>query len=136
MALQAALHSDSHASWHTAADSPSTPEQYADMHPVPYINAVGVLMHLAVSTHPDIAYIVFKLARFNSNPGKMHWAAVKHLFRCLKGTMDPKLTYGTNTTSPFSELFSTFSDADYGMDVDSGQSTGGYVVSIGSGAVD
>lgn len=118
----------------TAADSPSTPEQHAEMQSVPYINSVGALMYLAVSTRPDIAYTVSKLARFNSNPGKTHWAAVKHLFRYLKGTMDLKLTYGPNR-SPSAELFSTFSDADYGMDIDSGRSTGGYMVRIGSGAV-
>ena len=36
----------------------------------------------------DIAFTVSTLSRFNVNPGKAHWAAVKHLFRYLKGTMD------------------------------------------------
>jgi len=35
----------------------------------------------------------------------------------------------------FSELFSTFSDADHGGCKDTGRSTGGYLVEIGSGVV-
>lgn len=121
----------------STSDSPTTPEARAEMQNIPYINAVGALMYLAVSTRPDIAYTVSTLARFNSNPGKTHWAAVKHLFRYLKATMDLKLTYGPSpSTSPPSEMFSTFSDADYGMDLDTGRSTGGYIIRIGTGAVD
>ena len=47
---------------------------------VPYINAVGALMHLAISTRPDIVYAVGVLCRFSANPGPAHWKAVKHLF--------------------------------------------------------
>ena len=60
---------------------------------VPYINAVGALMYLAISTRPDIAYAVGVLCRFSANPGPAHWKAVKHLFRYLKGTVDYQLTY-------------------------------------------
>ena len=117
----------------SSEDCPSTAQDRSKMDEFPYINAVGALMYLATSTRPDIAYTVSKLARFNSNPGWPHWLAVKHLFRYLKGSMDLKLTYSPDSST--SELFSTYSDADYGMDPDSGRSTGGYMVRIGSGAV-
>lgn len=117
----------------STADAPSTAAERTEMEKFPYINAVGALMYLATSTRPDIAFTVSKLARFNSNPGKTHWAAVKHLFQYLKGTMDLKLTYGPDSSS--SELFSTYSDADYGMDTDTGCSTSGYIVCIGTEAV-
>ena len=110
----------------SAADCPNIPQDRADMQQYPYINAVGALMYLATSTRPDIAYTVSKLACFNSNPGKAHWAAVKHLFRYLKGTMDLKLTYGPDSSKP--EMFCTYSDADFGMDPDTRRSTGGYLV--------
>ena len=42
-----------------------------------YQSAVGSLMYLAVSTRPDIAFTVNNLARFNSNPQKEHWTALK-----------------------------------------------------------
>jgi len=103
------------------------------MRSVPYLQAVGSLMYLAVSTRPDIAYSVGVLARFNQNPGPLHWKAVKHLFRYLKGTIDYKLTY--SGLYPSSELFTTYSDADHAGNPDNGCSTSGYVVKMGNGAV-
>lgn len=103
---------------------------------VPYINAVGSLMYLATSTRPDIAYTVSTLARFNHNPGMVHWSAVKHLFRYLKGTMDMRLTYGPAPfSSPSSSLFTVYSDADHAGDLEKKRSTGGYLVNIGTGCV-
>jgi hypothetical protein len=102
------------------------------MKSVPYLQAVGALMYLATATRPDIAYAVGVLARFNKDPGLLHWKAVKHLFRYLKGTLDYKLTYGP-TQSP--ELFTTYSDADHAGNPDNGRSTSGYVVKIGTGAI-
>lgn len=63
----------------SADDCPSIAHERKDMSRYPYIHAAGALMYLATSTHPDIAYTVLKLACFNSNPGKVHWA-VEHLF--------------------------------------------------------
>ena len=103
------------------------------MAPVPYINIVSALIYLAISTRPDIAYAVGVLYRFSANPGPGHWKAVKHLFRYLKGTMDYKLTYSPDTTSP--HLFTAYSDADHGGDKIGGKSTTGYVIKIGTGAI-
>ena len=52
-----------------------------------YQSAVGSLMYLTVCTRPDIAYAENYLARFNSNPQKMHWTALKRVLRYLKGTI-------------------------------------------------
>ena len=59
---------------------PKTSEDKAEMKNIPYINAVGSLLYLALLTRPDIAYTASVLARFNSNPDMIHWKAVKHLF--------------------------------------------------------
>jgi hypothetical protein len=115
------------------AHCPSTPEEAEEMRSVPYISAVGSLLYLAIATRPDIAYTVSLLARFNTRPGKEHWAAVKHLFRYLKGTLDMKLTLSPDTTT--SELFVGYSDADHGGDKDNGYSTGAYVIKMGNGVV-
>jgi len=112
---------------------PKTKSEVEEMRSVPYAHAVGSLMYLAISTRPDIAYAVGVLARFSSNPGLAHWAAVKHLFRYLKGTLDYKLTYMPDKNS--SSLFTTYSDADHAGCKDSRRSTGAYVVKMGTGAV-
>ena len=112
--------------------APQTDDDVAFMKSVPYINAVGSLMYLAITSRPDIAYSVGVLARFNSNPGPLHWKAVKHLLRYCKGTMDLKLVYGPGNSN---EFFTTYSDADHGGNSDNGRSTGGYLVTLGSGAV-
>jgi hypothetical protein len=117
----------------SCSQCPQVPEEVEFMKGIPYLAAVGALMYLATSTHPDIAYTIGCLARFNSNPGIVHWHAVKHLLRYLKGTADYSITYAPDPSS--SELFSTFSDADHGGCKDTGRSTGGYLVKIGSGAV-
>lgn len=58
---------------------------------------------------------------------------VHYLFRYLQGTKDLKLVYKPDPTS--TELFTTYSDADYGGCKDSGHSTGGYLIKLGSGAI-
>ena len=65
----------------SAQNGPSTPEEKAAMAKIPYLSAVGSLMYWATCTHPDIAYAVPLLARFNANPGKKHCLVVKHLLR-------------------------------------------------------
>jgi hypothetical protein len=102
------------------------------MHSVPYLSALGSVQYLAGMTHPDIQYTVNFLACFNSNPGPQHWAAVKHLFRYLKGTMDYKLTY-SGSLQP--EIFTAFCDASHGDCKESGCSTGGYLTMMGGGAL-
>ena len=62
-----------------------------------------------------------------------HWQAVKHLMRYLKGTMDFKLTYAPDG-SP--HRFTTYSDSDFAGEHDFKRSTSGYVVKMGTGAVD
>jgi hypothetical protein len=113
--------------------SPKTLEEEQVMRNLPYMNAVGSMMYLATTTRPDIAYTAGVLARFNSNPGIAHWKAVQHLLRYLKGTADMKLCYGPDPSNP--DPFVGFSDASYGGDKDSGKSTTGYLIKVGSGAV-
>jgi hypothetical protein len=108
-------------------------EDIVFMQTVPYINAVGALMYLAIATHPDILYVVGVLCQFMANPGPVHWKAVKHLFRYLAGMLDQCLTYAPDPSLP--KLFHTFTDADHTGNSDNGQLTSGYVVKMGTGTV-
>jgi hypothetical protein len=111
---------------------PQTKEEADEMKSVPYIHLVGAVNYLAISTRPDISFTISQLARFNTNPGIQHWCTLKHLLRYLKGSADLRLVYSP-TQDP--ELFTTYVDADHGGDVDTGKSTTGYLVKMGTGAV-
>jgi hypothetical protein len=116
-----------------ASLAPSMPAEVAFMHTVDYVSAVGALMYLAIVTRPDIAYAVGVLCRFMANPGPEHWKAAKHLLRYVAGTIDFCLLYKLDPN--VLNLFRTFSNADLAGNVDTGRSTTGCVVKMGTGAV-
>ncbi|GBO04460.1 Retrovirus-related Pol polyprotein from transposon TNT 1-94 [Araneus ventricosus] len=69
---------------------------------IPYRETIGSLMFLAITTRPDIAFAVNVVSRFQSNPGQVHWNAVKRIFRYPKDTADiqsqKQSTVSTSTT--------------------------------------
>ena len=60
---------------------------------VPYLIAIEVLIYLANSTRPDIAFSVNLLARLSSALTRRYWNGVKHILRYLHGTTDIGLFY-------------------------------------------
>jgi hypothetical protein len=110
----------------------STPDDIEFMRTVPYLSCIGSLQYLASMTRSDIAQVIAYLARFNSNPGPKHWAAVKHLLRYLKGMLEHKLHY-SGELGP--DMFTTYCDASHGDCKDTGRSTGGYVTLMAGGAI-
>jgi hypothetical protein len=90
-------------------------------------------MYLAIATRPEITHTVGVLCRFLSKPGPAHWKAAKHLFCYLRGSVNYRLTYAPDPSSL--QLFTTYSDADHGGNLDNGRSTSAYVVKMGTGAV-
>ncbi|XP_062703511.1 uncharacterized protein LOC134285970 [Aedes albopictus] len=102
-----------------------------EMRSVPYKETVGCLSFVAQTTRPDIAFAVNAVSQFSSNPGKLHWEAVKRIFRYIKGTATKKLEY---SRSPTDEL-KGYSDADSGGNPDSRRSTSGYVFTLQGAAI-
>ena len=117
----------------SASDCPTSEDEAKYMKTIPYAEAVGTLMYIAITTHPDIAYVVGVLSRFSSNPGIAHWKAVKHLMRYLQGTKDLKLTFSPDPNAE--SLFTTYSDADHAGNPDNRCSTSGFVIKIGTGCI-
>ena len=113
--------------------SPKTDEEKEEMKDIPYISVVGSVMYLAMMTQIDMAEIASILARFNSNPGMIHWKAAKHLLRYMAGTLEMELCLGPDPES--NELIRAYVDADHGGNIDNGKSTTGYLIKVGSGAV-
>lgn len=92
---------------------------------VPYTSAVGSLMYAMVCTRPDIAHVVGVVSRFLSNLGKEHWAAIKWIFRYLRGTSKMCLCFGNGKP-----LLEGTTDADMTGDIDSRKSTSGYLMTF------
>ena len=61
---------------------------------IPYREAVGSLLYLAITTHPDIVFLIRILSQFMDNPGRAYWEGGKHVFRYLAGMRDWVLVYG------------------------------------------
>ena len=72
---------------------PKNPQEREEMSRVPYASVVGSLMYVMMCTRPDICFVVGLVSRYQSNPGREHWKAVKRILRYLKGTMDYCLVY-------------------------------------------
>lgn len=124
-------------------------EAHSEMSKIPYREACGTLMSLAINTRPDISYSVGVACRFMHNPGLPHWNLVKRIFKYLKGTMDYQLCLGGSIILNLNEFRSTqphlvdgqskfnsrmfgLLDADWSGDRDNSRSTTGYSFFLGS----
>ena len=57
---------------------------------------IGSLLYLTAS-RPDIMFVTYLCARFQSDPKESHLIAVKRIFRYLKGTPNLSIWYPKNT---------------------------------------
>lgn len=95
------------------SNSPKTDEDHHYMKDKPYCEALSSCMWAQVATHPNIAYALSILMRFQANPGPAHWKAMLHLLAYLKGTLGYKITYNRGgNIDP-----TGFVDADYAGDI-------------------
>lgn len=89
---------------------------------LPYREAVGSLMYMALGTRPDIAQAVSYLSCFNSCYALEHWQAVKHLLRYLQGTRNARLEFGRTQ-----EGLVGYADSDYAGCTTTRKSTTGFI---------
>ena len=66
---------------------PVTAKDREEMSIVPYASAIGSIMYTML-TRPDVALAISLTNRFQSNPGKEHWNAVKNILKYLRRTKD------------------------------------------------
>ena len=107
---------------------PTTDAAKAAMKNIPYRQLVGALLYLANCTRPDLAQAVSSCARFGSNPGAIHWTALKRVLRYLSGTRALGLVFGRqlDVGVPLNCVHG-YVDGDWGGDADDRRSTTGYV---------
>ncbi|KAI3715560.1 hypothetical protein L6452_22546 [Arctium lappa] len=87
-----------------------------------YRGMIGSLLYLTAS-RPNIMYVMCLCARYQTNPKESHLAAVKRIFRYLKGTMNLGLWYPKDSNF---DLIG-YSDSDFaGSKVDRKSTTGSY----------
>lgn len=96
--------------------------EYVDKN-IPYREAVGSLMHLAVVSRPDIMYGVSLVSRYLNCFDHTHWNVVKKIMKYLKETKD----YGICYTSSQQNKIEAYSDADFAKDSATRKSLTGYV---------
>jgi hypothetical protein len=111
-------------------DGPKTPEELAKMQKIPYASALGSLMYAMQGTRPDICYAVGILGRFQSNPGLLHWQALKCVLKYLRRTKDYQLVYSSASLTPIG-----YTDSDFMSDPEARKSTSGFVFLLGGAAV-
>lgn len=111
--------------------SPKNHAERLEMEKIPYQEAVGSLLYLAQGTRPDITFAVNSVSRFNNDPGKAHWTAVKRIFRYLKNTSDVKIKFNGQTSS----ALIGYSDADWANDTDDRRSCTGYIFTRNGGPI-
>jgi len=118
-------------------DCPTTDADKEQMRKFPYRQAVGSLLWLASGTRPDISFVVSQVAKFNSNPGMLHWKAVVKIFRYLQGTvnMGIKFSRADNVNLPLNITVTGFADSDHGRCIDTRRSITGYIFMMSNGPV-
>ena len=89
-------------------------------------------MYSMLCTCLDVSYALSSTSRYQSDPGKSHWIAVKSILKYLKRTKDFFLIYGGLE----SELVvNGYTDASFQTDIDDFRSQSGYVFYLNGGAV-
>ena len=95
-----------------------------------YRQLVGSLNYLT-TTRPDVSFVVGILSRFMQKPYEGHWSTAKRVLRYLNGTQD----FGIKYTQVDNFSLIGYSDSDFDGDKETGVSTSGYDMSLGSRAV-
>ncbi|KAL0559360.1 hypothetical protein IC582_003969 [Cucumis melo] len=109
---------------------PKTPQEVEDMSNIPYASAIGSLMYAMLCTRPDICYSVGIVSRYQSNPRRDHWTAVKNILKYHRRTKDYMLVYGSKDL-----ILTGYTDSDFQTDKDARKSTLGSVFTLNGAAV-
>ena len=120
--------------------------------------AIGELIYAMITTRPDISFPVIKLSQYSNSPAKIHFEAVKQIFKYLHHTRDIGITYWRNTVNPdlptadldpklqrqsvtthpvltSSDTLAAATDSDWGGDRKHRRSVTGYVILLAGGAI-
>lgn len=111
----------------TKKDCPESPAP--DRECAQYRSLVALANFISCWTRPDITFTVNKLCKYMSNPGEVHWQALKHLLRYLKGTIN--LGLHIQFDAQVIPGLHGYTDASYADCPDTSKSTIGYAFFYG-----
>src|SRR4051812_36824095 len=101
------------------------------MSTIMYASTIGSNKYVRVCTRPDVSFALSACRRYQSNPGLVHWAAVKNILKYLRRTKELFLVYGGDEEL----LEKGYIDASFMTDHDDFKSQSGYVFTLNGGAV-
>ena len=104
----------------------STKDETPTIEKKKYISMIGGLQYL-IHTRTNIENVVEIVARFQVDPKEAHYAAVKRIFRYLKGTSEFGLCYEKSNDL----TLSAYIDADWAGSMDGRKSTSGGAFFLG-----
>ena len=100
-----------------------------------YLSMVGLLMNAVLRSHPDIAFSVTALSRYNVQPLEMHITAAKRVLLYLKSTSEFRIHY--QRLPSHIQCYDTpiniigYTDSDWAGNLTTGKSVGRYVFGLG-----
>ena len=107
------------------------------------------LIYLSFGTRPDITFAIVKLAKYAHSPGDCHYKALIWLVGYIHKFPNKAIHfYSDINSSPIGKILHqskislndnltvTFTDASWQDDVDTGRSTGGYIIFKSGGPID
>ena len=107
---------------HLPGDSPTTD-------PTTHERLLGSILYVAVATRPDIAFACSYLARFSTDPRRVHYDQLLRVLQFLVNTVDYVIVFDKN------DEFKGFADASLESCKKTGKSTTGYVLFYAGGPV-
>ena len=73
---------------------PKTQDGRTHMSMTPYASAIGSIIYAMLCTRPNVSYALSVIRKYQFDPSKGHWAAVKNILKYLKMSKDVFLIYG------------------------------------------
>ena len=84
-----------------------------------------------MATRLNITFAVNKASQYLEKLNKIHWNAVKRIFKYLKGTTK----HGTHFSTEQNNHIKAFSDANYAGDTETKKFTTGFILKLGNSAI-
>jgi hypothetical protein len=129
---------------YTKKDCPTTEEDKAELKAAGltkehYHTLVASLNFLVTITRDDIKFVQGKLAKYCTNPGRVHFGVLKHAMRYLKGTMDYGIEFKWKKSDEAKAdgplQLEAWSDSSYADDIDTARTTLGDVIKANGATV-